>query len=453
MIEIKNIDPTVIQLMNDETVELAMKLTEYQCEFWQQTGRGKVRKTYNKNFVSGSRRLGWFLYAGFKNRVKEYCEIKCIEFREMGEELRLEPVREPYLKGIEPRPIQLEAIKAIHKHQRGIISMATGSGKTLTIALLLSTYKNPKCLFICRSLDLALQAHQVFTSHGFKSCLIGGGAKEITAPIVCGTIQTYLSLHNIHRSSYFDIICYDECHNGSSVGGQMEKLLPTLLCPVRIGLSATPPTEPANFLLLNGLFGDTLLNASTSYGIEEGFLSTPKIVLLPVPENKSLRDVKTYVMMRKLGIVENPIRNAIIAKTVKKEIEEGRSCLVFCIELDHITKLSKLFNEMGILHNSAFGEVSSEDREIIKNDLDSKKNLVVISSNVFCAGIDVKSLDSIILGCGGKSEENLIQRIGRALRVTDEKNTATIFDLLDSSKFLSGHTVSRLAVYVKNGWL
>lgn len=462
-IQIKHIDPTTVEII--QGYDIVKKILSYKAEYYKPAQYGKRKVEYEKNFVF---KIGksFFCYAGFAQRIKDYCQKAGIEYVEIGEMERLEPVRKPELPGIDWRDVQVEAIEIINKNQIGVVNLATGYGKTIFAAGLISTYDNPSVLFLCRSNDLVTQSYDVFKKLGFNPCKLGDGNKEITTNFVVSTTQTYKTLDLLELAGEFDIIFCDEAHKGFGTPpkkkgdppnkeriGEYEQILKTCLAPVRVGLTATVPTKIQTALLLEGLIGPVVIKADTQTGIEEGILAKPKLEWLIIPENKSLSGYKTYNDLYKHGIVENNARNNVIASAVKKEIDNNNSCLLFCTEIEHIKNLSAVFTKNGIKHECVYGDISSSDRLGIKNRLEEKKNLVVVSSVVWAEGLDIRSLNCLFNVSGGKSSEVVVQKAGRALRVTEDKKTATIYDCLDQSRFLSEHTIKRLIAYKNLGWL
>jgi len=448
---LKHTDPTCLEILSG--VEVCREVTTFKKEYWVPGKFSKQKKEYDANFVSKSGKQ-FFIYAGFLNRIKTLCQIKGIEFQEVGERLRFEAVREPKLEGIEFRDIQIESIKQVIKHQNGILNLATGSGKTVTIAAILSCFNKPRMLFLARNNDLVQQAAKVFRGFDYDVCCIGAGNKEITAPIVCATAQSYKNLDLIKYSDSFDIITIDEAHIGVKQGSEYEKILSNTLAPIRIALTATVPEKFESALFLEGIIGEILVRAGTKAGVEEGILAKASVELLVIPENKNLKDLRDFQTIYKQGIVSNEIRNKIIAKAVKKEVDSGENCLIFCVELDHIQNLSRIFSEMGIIHECVFGDVSIEERLRIKNELNNSDLRAVISSVIWAQGLDLPNLSALFNASGGKSSEVLVQKAGRVLRVTDTKKTAKIYDCLDQSPpILASHCVKRIAAMVQNGWL
>ncbi len=443
------LDPTTIQI--SEGVDIVKKCLSYPSEIWIQTRFKKQRKEITKDFVWGRKEK--YTYTGFIPRIKEYCRKRNIKFEIIGEELKLIPIKEPQIQDKELRPIQLQAIHQIHEKQRGIINFATGTGKTLTVISIVSTYDNPNVLFLCRSNDLVNQAYSEFTKYGYKCCKLGDGSKEITEKIVIATTQTYKSLDLFELADKFDILIADECHRGFKPGSEYEKILKTCLAPVRIGLTATISSKVENAMLLEGLIGEVLIKADTNYGVENNILSKPEVELLVIPENKNLKQYTTYKDLYKYGIVENNARHNVICNAVEKEISQNHSCIIFCVEIEHIKNISAILSKRNIGHEIVCGEISSEERLRIKNDLENKVNLVVVSSVVWVEGIDVSSLSCVFNASSGKSSENVAQKAGRALRITDDKKTAKIYDCLDQGKFLSDHSIKRIITYKNLGFM
>jgi superfamily II DNA or RNA helicase len=99
------------------------------------------------------------------------------------------------------------------------------------------------------------------------------------------------------------------------------------------------------------------------------------------------------------------------------------------------------------------GASPAKAREEVRLIFNRKEIKTVIATAVWKEGIDIPTLDCVINACGGKSEIQTLQALGRGLRVTEEKSTVEIIDFLDPYRYLARHTVMRLQTYVKNRWL
>ena len=450
-ISLKRIDPTCLQILSG--LEQIKECLSYKSEIWVKGPFKKHKKIITKDFVYGKKEK--FVYAGFENRISDFAKRRDIEFNVIGEREILNPVRKPELEGIEFRDIQLEAIKLINKYGIGTINLATGIGKTIFLAGVLSTYKkeDQSLLFLCRSNDLVIQTSEVFDKFGFNNCCIGDGKKDITEKIVISTAQTWKNMPLLDLACEFSITCIDEAHIGFSRGSEYEEILKQTLSPIRIALTGTLNTKIENSMLLEGLIGPPIIKADTSYGIKENILMKPEILFITYPQKKSDEDIRDYKGTYKRVIVENDTRHNAIAKAVNEELKQNNSCLIFCLEIAHIKNLSDIFSQNGIEHCCVYGDIKSDEREKIKKDLNEKRNLVVISSVVWSAALDLPELNCI-LDCGsGKSPEVLMQKLGRALRTTKGKSVAKLYIVLDRGKYLANHTIEKLITLKQNDLL
>jgi superfamily II DNA or RNA helicase len=154
-----------------------------------------------------------------------------------------------------------------------------------------------------------------------------------------------------------------------------------------------------------------------------------------------------------IGIVEYRKRNRLIIEAALEKNKRGKSVLIYVILIEHGERLVEIANLMGASPIFIRGSSDSELREETRQAINEKKILLTICTVAWSEGINIKTLDTIILAGGGKSEIALIQKIGRGLRRTDTKKTATIIDCLDQGKYISDHCVSRLNIYAENKWI
>ena len=79
-----------------------------------------------------------------------------------------------------------------------------------------------------------------------------------------------------------------------------------------------------------------------------------------------------------------------------------------------------------------------------------QKDLKILISTVVNEGVNIPSMDVIIMAGGGKSNKLTVQRVGRALRKAEGKETAKIIDFYDNDNgILLRHSKARLKTYRK----
>jgi len=89
-----------------------------------------------------------------------------------------------------------------------------------------------------------------------------------------------------------------------------------------------------------------------------------------------------------------------------------------------------------------FIEARSKNREqAIQEFKDGALRCMI--STLLKEGADIPSMDAIIMAGGGKSHVAVIQKAGRALRVTKDKKEALIIDFMDQGKWLRDHSQER----------
>lgn len=171
----------------------------------------------------------------------------------ISESLSLVPIPESFqFKGeeIESRPYQVKCLRKADAaltagRRRMLFEMATGTGKTLTIAMLMKRWFQAaiisRVLFLADRIELAKQAKETFDDYlrHWPSKLLYGGKRSMEGQIVVGTLETIAGQLGPggFGHAYFDLVVTDECHR-SIYGKHMATL--SHFDAVHIGLTATP---------------------------------------------------------------------------------------------------------------------------------------------------------------------------------------------------------------------
>jgi type I restriction enzyme, R subunit len=151
---------------------------------------------------------------------------------------------------VDARPYQLHCLKAaddalITGRRRMLFEMATGTGKTLTIAMLMKRWfqsaANSRVLFLADRIELAKQAKETFDDYlrDYPATILYGGKKSLEGQIVVGTLDTIAGQLGPggFGHAYFDLVVTDECHR--SIYNTHRATL-AHFDAVHIGLTATP---------------------------------------------------------------------------------------------------------------------------------------------------------------------------------------------------------------------
>jgi len=284
-----------------------------------------------------------------------------------------------------------------------------------------------------------------------------------------GFVEFY-DLEVEEKHEYFaEGVLVHNCHHVQDVIGMYGKTLQVLDAPVKIGTTATLPNKDKGKMCLEALIGPVIGEFTIHDAAEKGILAKPnlKIFSAPILANDKTIDITTVPNLRKdkeinmyrvvyhNAIVHHYERNLKIMNLAKKEVEKGKSVLINVINIDHGYNLQEIGSYWGendpiFVH----GGVAKEKRLQIKKDFENKKILCVIGTTIFNEGINLPSLDCCINAASGVSEIATIQKIGRGLRKTKQKNKVTIIDFVDRSHImLYKQFKKREKIYKENNWL
>jgi len=396
---------------------------------------------------------GEFL-AGHLPRVRSYCEQAGIALREVG-------FPDPYQfrktpkAAIPLRPHQVDLVAKSLADSRGVIVSPTGSGKTV-IFLALACYVVGKTLVLVPTKSLLRQIRKEAKDWGLpEPTIVDANSKDLSGEIVVGTVQSFANLSPETYCDLFDCVLIDEAHHVSSnkLKSYYYRILSTLLAEVRFGFTATTyRPDSQQFRAMEGLIGPVIGEFTLEDAEEKGIVVRPNIVLVPVPLNPVVKTVRTYRDIYDLGVVNYRLRNRKIVEIIRDLSAQGKSSVTYVREIEHGRNIVDIGRRMGLEMPFIYQATSAEDREQYREALHRKELLSIVASNVWKEGINIKSLDAIILGAGGRGELALLQTIGRGVRKHEGKEEVRIYDFLDIGNYISTHTVERMGLYIDRGW-
>jgi len=138
-------------------------------------------------------------------------------------------------------------------------------------------------------------------------------------------------------------------------------------------------------------------------------------------------------------IISCPARNAFVTNLAISM--EGNTLLLFnyveshgAILYDMIKSKVKEGRKVFFIH----GGTNVEDREAIRRIVETEHNAIIVGSvGVLSTGTNIVALDNVIFSSPSKSKIRNLQSIGRGLRVSDTKKSATLYDIADDFSWKS----------------
>lgn len=236
--------------------------------------------------------------------------------------------------------------------------------------------------------------------------------------------------------SYFGFVLCDETHRMSAPTfvNAMFKFSSYL----RAGLSATPKRNDGKDYVFKSHIGDVLSKADNKH------LAPPKVLVVKsgwrIPKWKKRNASGGYEEItiphkpgRMASVVKamgmDDARNHLIADLCWKSYQKDRKIVIFFEQIDgHLKKLKPILVKMGIPHKEITEYIGGlTDKQRVDN---AKGRVILGSYSYFSEGTDIPDLDTAILA---SPRSNVMQAIGRILRVVDGKKEPVIFDILDES--------------------
>ena len=122
----------------------------------------------------------------------------------------------------------------------------------------------------------------------------------------------------------------------------------------------------------------------------------------------------------------------------------GRKAIIFVPTLALAHQMAAVFREAGIRAEALDGKTPWNERRAILARLHSGETRVVANVAVLGEGVDVPSVDAVILATPTRSQVKYTQCLGRGLRTFSGKEDCLVIDVVGASERLDLQTLPRL---------
>ena len=432
----------------------------------------KFMPAYRNKFWDGKIRLfqvmTGYLYTGLIKYIEEFAKQRNYELEYesdfSADEFSLKEAKE-FISNINlpekynPRNYQIEAFVNAVRERRVLLLSPTASGKSLIIYLL-TRYYNARTLIIVPTTSLVSQLTSDFTDYGYESDrfvhrIFAGQDKQTDKQI---TISTWQSIYKLDKKYFeqFDVVIGDEAHlfKAKSLTSILSKLDN---CKYRFGFTGTLDGTETHKLVLEGLFGSVRKVTSTADLIEQKYLADFKIkaIVLSYPEEIRKMIARTADYQSEMDyIVSLSARNNFI-KNLTLSLE-GNTLLLFQYVEKHGKLLYDLLKKDCETRKIFFvhGGIDGDERESIRKIVEEEQNAIIVASyGTFSTGVNIRNLHNVIFASPSKSKIRNLQSIGRGLRKSDSKDSATLYDIADDMSWKSKknftllHFMERIKIY------
>ncbi|VDG96540.1 ATP-dependent RNA helicase rhlE [Lysinibacillus sphaericus] len=327
----------------------------------------------------------------------------------------------------------LAQIKAVRDagNDRGLVVSATGTGKTYLSAFDVRSFAPKRMLFIVHREQILNKAKE-----DFKKILGGierdfgtfvGSNKQDDKKYLFASIQTLSKPENLHKFNPkdFDYILIDEVHKAGAASylRVIDYFKPKFL----MGMTATP--ERTDEFNIYELFDyNVAYEIRLQEALEENMLCPFHYFGVTDFELEGEVIDDTAVLSK---LVTEERVNHIIEKVnfygYSGNVVKG---LMFCSRKDEARELSKAFNERGMRTVALTGDDSQEERNRRVTQLESGLLDYILTVDIFNEGIDIPSINQVVMLRQTQSSIIFIQQLGRGLRKHATKNYVTIIDFI-----------------------
>jgi superfamily II DNA or RNA helicase len=347
------------------------------------------------------------------------------------------------------RPHQQRATEIMSNNDRGIVAMATGAGKTLVqiydVKRQFEQSEPQIIVVVAPRILLAAQLSFDYSKHIDNAKVLHVHTKNgkvrhyhTTNPKVIKEwteihsqhhrliFTTYHSLKKIYQSKIkVNTFMFDESHNSTSAG--FHEYVKNVSEETRrcFHFTATPRFSKSieNPGMNDSVYGGIIARASASDLISGGYILKPKVI----PHYLEWIDERTpeHDSIDILNIIkEHNLSKLLICVKTTKKMMEMLSQTSFTVELQQLGyDILHITAQHGAYYN---GDKIERDKffEILDRLGDSSdKKYVILNYSILGEGINVKSLDAVLL-MRQLNLIKLVQNIGRTLRISSEDSKA-----------------------------
>ncbi|MDI7816584.1 DEAD/DEAH box helicase [Clostridioides difficile] len=356
---------------------------------------------------------------------------------------------------IRPNKMQIKAMEnlerlRVHGENKALVIAATGTGKTYMSAFDVMEFKPKRLLFIVHREEILKKSKETFDrllrERNLKTGLFTGNKKNYEANYLFATIQTMNKHYTEFEEDYFNYIIVDEAHHSASKS--YLNVLNYFKPQFTLGMTATP--ERCDSLSVFELFDNNVaLEVRLHEALEEDLVIPFHYFGITDIEGVDLEGINlddTSELAKRLMIHK---RVDFIIEKMKFYGHDGqfRKLLGFCVNIEHARYMAEEFKKRGINSVALCGEDSIDKRQEYIKLLESNKDSLqaIFTVDIFNEGVDIPSVNTILMLRPTASPIIFIQQLGRGLRKSGDKEFLTVLD------FIGNHNKTFLIAIALNG--
>ena len=351
------------------------------------------------------------------------------------------PPTELHALPFQSRLLEQIALARSQGHHRNLLVAATGTGKTVMAALDYASQidggRRPTLLFVAHRKEILSQALATFR-HALRDPGFGelwvGGVEPARFEHVFASIQT-LRAETLDRipPTRFQVVIVDEFHHAAAES--WTRLLDHVTPVELLGLTATP--ERADGLSVLERFDGRIAAELRLWDAIEQQRLVP-FAYFGLADGTDLRQVPWH---RGRGYDVEGLSNVLTADdaiarrvldALRGHVADVRAvrALGFCVSVAHARFMARVFTECGLPATAVWSDTAGEKRDAALRALAAGDVRVLFSVDLFNEGVDVPSVDTLLMLRPTQSGTLFLQQLGRGLRHHPGKRLCTVLDFV-----------------------
>ena len=393
---------------------------------------------YNHSIKITDAELDFYSKNWKKNKIYQTTPFPNTNFTEVAADEAPSYVTDLYL----PRGAQIEALYHLKKTReegfdKGLVVAATGIGKTYLAAFDSREYQ--RILFVAHREEILKQAEKSFknvrplSERGFFM----GTQKDRTKDIIFASVQSLGKSDSLKlfQPDYFDYIIIDEFHH--AVAQNYQNIIQYFKPKFLLGLTATPERLDSKDVLAICDY-NLVYEAPLKKAINQGWL-VPFRYYAIFDETVNYETIDYRNGKYQTTQLEEALSIHKRADLIFSHYKKYRStrAMGFCMSKHHAEFMADYFVKHGVsacavysgdegVHNTAREKALSK---LVKGEIN-----VIFSVDMFNEGLDIASLDMVMMLRPTESPTIFLQQLGRGLRLYKDKHYLNVLDFIGNYK-------------------
>ena len=331
----------------------------------------------------------------------------------------------------------LEGLRNIREQgkDRALVISATGTGKTFLSAFDVKQYNPERMLFIVHREQILKKSlidfQKVLGFNPSEGHIYHSGDDLTGKKYIFATIQTLSREENLKAFSkdFFDYILIDEVHKAGA--DSYKKVMDHFTPNFYLGMTATPErTDGQNIyeifdyniayeIRLQDALENDMLCPFVYFGVKDieidGQLIDEKSNISNLTSDERVKHILNKIDF--YGVCNNQVRG-----------------LIFCSSKSEARELSIKLNQHGKRTIALTGDDDINYREKVVKQLEDGELEYILTVDIFNEGIDIPSVNQVVMLRNTQSSIIFVQQLGRGLRKHKSKDYVTIIDFIGNYK-------------------